>query len=690
MSKKNTRGETKKLANLPRDVLYAKDTTADIEDKVAQGILNALDKLKKTSVDRRLAKLTGTSALRYRTELSYEVHFRGLTKFFKLIGDYESLLMLRDKCPANCPSMKVESLVMYVWWKYNAPSMTLLDLGGKEVYDVMGHLIKCRGDWNAPEKRKGFRTAVWCIHKAHNQTGNYIQACQDCRDMPFDEWYKGCSTHKGHPALLRSGNPAYDSVFTDCLDRIGMDRRDYLRQPTEQLLPCWVRQLRDRLLSSNSLIDLQTFTIIQVSICLFLRFDDFVDIELDHFEAKHFVFDDAGNIRALCLKVFGKSDENWVHLFLWIDEEFPEFCPVSLLLSYIHCAKIRGGFLFPTEDELKCPPANGIFVTQMSYKVGTNRLTKLVREVLGLENLKVGMHMFRRTGYLFGRWGGGAVEALMKSARHQSLKTAMLYVEDADAQLAIAHIHNNHLNKVRTFKSIFVKVTTATLVLNLPSVVFQCEISELSTRYVHDRLNVPRSHPSSFSPAHICTLAMSYVRPQNANEQLELFLNELATPRAEKLRSLINIVVHARVMKNEENRMYSNAIAATTSYQDSTKENGSTNTVYAIGITDAATIPTAPKKNRKSGSIEFDEIFEVAKTKNSHEKLELILNLARKMERLLHSDVTERMRLFDVKFIKPIIACFLNHCDSNKDTFHSLHPQFLHSKFSKGCGCSKG
>ena len=116
MSKKNTRGETKKLANLPRDVLYAKDIPADIEDKVAQGILNALDKLKKTSVDRRLAKLTGTSALRYRsTEISYEVHFRGLTKFFKLIGDYESLLMLRDKCPANCPSMMIKSLVMYVW-----------------------------------------------------------------------------------------------------------------------------------------------------------------------------------------------------------------------------------------------------------------------------------------------------------------------------------------------------------------------------------------------------------------------------------------------------------------------------------------------------------------------------------------------------------------------------------------------
>ena len=294
--------------------------------------------------------------------------------------------------------------------------------------------------------------------------------------------------------------------------------------------------------------------------------------------------------------------------------------------------------------------------------------------------------------YLFGRWGGGAVECLMKSACHQSLKTAMLYVEDVDAQLAISHLHNNHLNKVCTFKSKFVKVTTATLALNLPSVVFQCEVSELATWYVHDQLNVPRSRPSSFSPPHICTLAVSYIWLQNANEKLELFLNELATTHAEKLRSLINIVVHARVMKNEENRMYSNAIAATTSYQDSTMENGSTsNTVTsAIGIMDAATIPTATKKNRESGPIEFDEIFQVAKTKNSHEKLDLILNLVSKMERLLHSDVTESMRLFDAKFIKPIITCFLNHCDGNRDTFHSLHPQFLHSKFSKGGGCNKG
>ena len=64
-------------------------------------------------------------------------------------------------------------------------------------------------------------------------------------------------------------------------------------------------------------------------------------------------------------------------------------------------------------------------------------------------------------------------------------------------------------------------------------------------------------------------------------------------------------------MKDEENQMYSNAITATTMNQDSMK-NGTTNTVTTFGITDAATIPTA-QKTRKSGSIEFDEIFEVAK-----------------------------------------------------------------------------
>ena len=103
-------------------------------------------------------------------------------------------------------------------------------------------------------------------------------------------------------------------------------------------------------------------------------------------------------------------------IFLWNDEECPEFCPVSILLCYVHCASIKGRFLFPSEEELKTPPDNGVFVTHLSYSIAMSRMNKITKQVLGLVNYKVGMHTFCHTGYLFGRWGGGTIELLAKSA----------------------------------------------------------------------------------------------------------------------------------------------------------------------------------------------------------------------------------------------------------------------------------
>ena len=49
-------------------------------------------------------------------------------------------------------------------------------------------------------------------------------------------------------------------------------------------------------------------------------------------------------------------------------------------------------------------------MTQLSYSVVMSRMNKTAKQVLGLVNYKVGMHTFCRTGYLFGRWGGGTIE----------------------------------------------------------------------------------------------------------------------------------------------------------------------------------------------------------------------------------------------------------------------------------------
>ena len=147
-------------------------------------------------------------------------------------------------------------------------------------------------------------------------------------------------------------------------------------------------------------------------------------------------------------------------------------------------------------------------MTQLSYSVAMSRMNKVAKQVLGLVNDKVGMHTSCRTGYLFGRWGGGTIELLDKSVWHISLKTAMLYVEDADAQSELTYIYNNHLNKVHTFKPISVKLTTNELQLNLTSFEFQADLPEIAERYVYHHLHVPKSHPSSKCPSYLCALAL--------------------------------------------------------------------------------------------------------------------------------------------------------------------------------------
>ena len=159
----------------------------------------------------------------------------------------------------------------------------------------------------------------------------------------------------------------------------------YVSQPCGQLLSCNVHKMQTCLLSSNLLVDLQTM--VMVAICLFFCFNDLDGMTIEHFILKQFVFDPAGYIMGICMKVFGKDDTDWVMLTLWTADECPEFCPVCLLLVYIHFTKIQGDFLFPSELELLNPPSDGVFVTQISYGVLKVHMTLLVKDVLELSGL---------------------------------------------------------------------------------------------------------------------------------------------------------------------------------------------------------------------------------------------------------------------------------------------------------------
>ena len=72
----------------------------------------------------------------------------------------------------------------------------------------------------------------------------------------------------------------------------------------------------------------------------FSCFNNLDSMAIEHFIPKQFS-DSAGNAMGICRKLLCKADTDWVSLTLWTDDECPEFCPVHLLLVYIHLTKIK-------------------------------------------------------------------------------------------------------------------------------------------------------------------------------------------------------------------------------------------------------------------------------------------------------------------------------------------------------------
>jgi hypothetical protein len=121
------------------------------------------------------------------------------------------------------------------------------------------------------------------------------------------------------------------------------------------------------------------------------------------------------------------------------DEENPEFCPLRHLLIYIYLIKIKDGHLFPPASVLNSLPQNGFFKEWMTYDSFNNNMTATLRLTLGAEDgSKWGTHTCRKTAYLIAIWGGGSVESIMASARHNDVASAQRYVLDSHSQLTIA------------------------------------------------------------------------------------------------------------------------------------------------------------------------------------------------------------------------------------------------------------
>ena len=149
------------------------------------------------------------------------------------------------------------------------------------------------------------------------------------------------------------------------------------------------------------------------------------------------------NDSGLVVKVQGKADDDVVHLYIWMDDENPEFCPVRHLFVYVYVAGVQGGFLFPSKNELmENRPENGIFETGISSDAMQTRVEYLIKVVCKLEGFKCGLHMFRKAAFLFAKWGGGDSMDVETDARHsKNSKDGALYNLDANTLDEIRKAH---------------------------------------------------------------------------------------------------------------------------------------------------------------------------------------------------------------------------------------------------------
>ncbi len=221
------------------------------------------------------------------------------------------------------------------------------------------------------------------------------------------------------------------------------------------------------------------------------------------------VYNDAGHIRALCLKMCCKTNAAWTTLMLWTYDEHPDFCPVWLLLIYLHASGIKSGVLFPTEAELHQPPEGGTCVDPLTYKVFMAWMLFLVRSILQTSKNWVQSRPSCPTSHCvpfcnFWQWQDASHWSY---ASHNCINTAIQYSLYASTHVIMDLYHLDSQNGVTKWKPILLLSQAQAHVLDVNSVPFYSGMVALSTQFVEAFLKEGPTHPSYCSPA-LCQIAL--------------------------------------------------------------------------------------------------------------------------------------------------------------------------------------
>ncbi len=94
--------------------------------------------------------------------------------------------------------------------------------------------------------------------------------------------------------------------------------------------------------------------------------------------------------------------------------------------------------------------------------------------------------------------------------------------------------------------------------------------------------------------------------------------------------------------------------------------------VNTTGTTESSNIPQSGKRKKsKCGPLEFNDLALIGLSTDPVEKLDLVVKTAEFMKPHLAvkggtTDVTDRMRVFNNRFVHPFMTCLNSHCNGSK------------------------
>jgi len=316
---------------------------------------------------------------------------------------------------------------------------------------------------------------------------------------------------------------------------------------------------------------------------------------------------------------------------------------------------------------LKDSSWNGICSEHISYNDVLAGWKNICSTVLDREG-RFGAHSGRKTGYLFGIWGGAQDSDLMLSARHKTLKNALAYKRDAAFLLALARENNSDLTLCTPkWRSLYCEHYQLAMELNRASRVNVKSNFELARIFVCCKLGVPIDnmvrHSRVVGDKLLC-YSHEYGCLDETKQELQKILSTLDPKLGNKIASL-----HSRILEQlQPQQQQSQPLDETTILREEEE--------------------IQPYKKKRGGEWDHTSRSTLGKVKDNASKIKAIVEIQNKSgeEGIAAHMMTEVCRTFFKETAVPIVNCLNNHFQNNMEAFlarYTNNGKFTHSKFHK-------